>query len=93
MIEIESDNVIKLKGRLDEENVSEIEEQLLEVVKLKDNLVVDLNDLDILDISGIFMLFVCKMKAKSQSKRVIYLLNNEKVISGNFLGINLPKII
>ena len=93
MIEVERENVIRLTGRLDENNVSEIERQLLEVMKTNERLVVDLNDLDVLDVSGIFMLFVYKHKAKSQNKDVVYLLNATKVISGNILGINIPKLI
>ncbi|SDR77055.1 STAS domain-containing protein [Gramella sp. MAR_2010_147] len=93
MLENENNDVIRLRGRLDEKNVSEVEKQLQEILKSKENLILDLNDLEVLDVSGIFMLFVLKQKAKNQRKDVTFLLENSKVISGNILGISIPKII
>ncbi|CAL65816.1 STAS domain-containing protein [Christiangramia forsetii] len=92
-MEIEKDNVIKLMGRLDSTNVSEIEEQLEEILDEKESLVIDLNELETLDISGIFMLFSFKHRAHKEYKTIEYLLNSSKVITGNIFGINMPSIV
>ena len=92
-MKIEKENIIKLTGSLDSTNVSEIEEQLGEILKEQKSLVIDLNELETLDISGIFMLFSFKQRALKENKSIEYLLSSSKVISGNVLGINMPSII
>ena len=62
-MKIEKENIIKLTGSLDSTNVSEVEEQLGEILKEQKSLVIDLNELETLDISGIFMLFSFKQRA------------------------------
>ena len=92
-MKIEKENIIKLTGSLDSTNVSEVEEQLGEILKEQKSLVIDLNELETLDISGIFMLFSFKQRALKENKSIEYLLSSSKVISGNVLGINMPSII
>tara|TARA_B100000929_G_scaffold290873_2_gene286361 strand:+ start:299 stop:586 length:288 start_codon:yes stop_codon:yes gene_type:complete len=93
LMKIEKENIIKLTGSLDSTNVSEVEEQLGEILKEQKSLVIDLNELETLDISGIFMLFSFKQRALKENKSIEYLLSSSKVISGNVLGINMPSII
>lgn len=89
---MENDNLIKLRGRLDSTNVSEVEKHLEDMLIEKKSLVVDLNELETLDISAIFMLFTVKQKAHKEYKTIEYLLNSSKVITGNIFGINIPSI-
>jgi len=92
-MEIEKDNIITLLGVLDSNNVSEIEEQLTETLSKRDSLVIDLNELETLEMSGIFMLFSFKQRARKEYKTVDYLLSSSKVITGNIFGINIPTIV
>jgi len=93
MNELHKSSVIRLQGNLDERNVSEIEQQLLEIVQTIDELILDLNELEILDISGIFMLFGFKQNMRNKGKNITFLLDPSKVISGNTFGIKIPKLI
>ena len=73
---------IKLQGKLDGENASEIEEQLAEILRNKAALIIDLNGLELLDIGGINMLFDFKQKAKRKYKNVSIILDPSKTIEG-----------
>jgi len=88
----EKETTFQLLGRLDSKNVSEIEKELEEILNSTDILIVDLNKLETLDISGIFMLFILRKRAYVKAKKVIYLLNSSKIITEKIPGINIPKI-
>jgi len=71
---------IILEGKLNSENVSEIQEDLEWALNHNFKLTIDLTYLDMLDVVGVFMLLIIKKKAKSKGK-IIEILNygNEHV--------------
>ncbi|SDS18907.1 STAS domain-containing protein [Gillisia sp. Hel1_33_143] len=88
----EVDGTINLSGKLTSGNVSEIEICLQEALTETADLVINLNDLISIDVSGYFMLFIFKKNAVLANKKVTYLISNTPIITGSINGINPPKL-
>ncbi|MGY5847370.1 STAS domain-containing protein [Salegentibacter sp. HM20] len=84
--------MIKLVGELNSKNVSEIENRLNESLLEYESLTIDLNGLDLIDISGIFMLSTFQRTARRNRKKVICLLNSCEKIMVNPMGIKVPDL-
>lgn len=83
---------IELVGELNSKNVSEVEKQLHENLSKHEHLIIDLNKLENIDVSGIFMLFMFKQNAQKSNKNVSYLLDSAKVITGNTFNLDIPEL-
>jgi anti-anti-sigma regulatory factor len=86
-------NVIKLRGNLEARNVSEIEDLLEESLLESESLLVDLNELDKLDIAGVFMLLILKKRAIKECKQVSFLMPPSAKITHNYMGISIPELV
>jgi ABC-type transporter Mla MlaB component len=86
-------NIIKLRGNLESRNVSEIEDQLEESLSKNENVLIDLDDLEKLDIAGVFMLLMLKKRAMKECKKVSFSLPPSAKITENVLGISIPELV
>lgn len=72
-------NTVRLVHYLNSENVSEVEMQLLDYLQNEDELKINLNDLESIDLTGIFMLYSLKQKADYGRKKLELILQNERL--------------
>jgi len=80
-IEVEEQGTIKIFGKLDSANMSELKERLSPFLFTKNELVLDLTEVSQLDFSCIYMLCQLKKKAQKDSKEIKVLLNETSNLS------------
>lgn len=66
----EKEKLVRLFGDLSSENVSEIEQFLIDKLSTTDYLLIDVEDLKKIDPACIFMLYMVKVKAIKRGKEV-----------------------
>jgi len=74
-IEIDERGILKIIGKLTSDNASNVQNHLNDLLIARNELVLDITEVEHLDIPSIYMLFQFKEKAHQISKQVKILLN------------------
>ncbi|MCM4156443.1 STAS domain-containing protein [Gramella sp. AN32] len=64
--------ILEIKGKLYCGNVTETQQQIEYALEIFNNVIINLNSVSSMDISGIFMLYLLIVKAKEKKKEILF---------------------
>ena len=79
---------LQIKGRLYSGNVSETQEKLEYALEVFNTIEINLSEIEVVDIAGVFMLYLMLCKAKEKNKKIVFtgldnpILHNALYIAG-----------
>ncbi len=75
-----NDQVLELSGKIYSGNVSQTQRLIEGALDMANHLIVNLDNINAVDLSGVFMLYLIQERARKKSKRIILTgINNEAV--------------
>ncbi|TVZ27837.1 anti-anti-sigma factor [Gillisia sp. Hel_I_86] len=64
--------ILEIKGKLYCGNVTETQQQIEYALEIFNNVIINLNSISSMDMSGIFMLYLLIIKAKEKKKKIVF---------------------